>query len=294
MEIKTFFDPDTYTLTYTVYDPSSKDAVIIDPVLDYDPAAVKTSQKSIQAVVAFVREHGLQVRMVLETHAHADHLSGGHDLVTEYFPEATLGIGRRITQVQETFKKVFNFPEDFKTDGSQFGRLFDDYELVEAGTLRFKVIYTPGHTPACVSYLFDDALFTGDALFMPDYGTGRCDFPGGDAAALYNSITKRIYALPDATRIFVGHDYQPGNRPLAYQTTVAASKAANIQLKGGATEAEFLAFRTRRDATLSAPKLLFPSVQVNIAAGRFPEPEENGTTYLKLPVTISKRRGEPS
>lgn len=288
MEIKSFFDVDTYTLTYIVFDATSKDAVIIDPVLDYDAAAIKTHQASLKRLQSFVSDNGLKVHFAIETHAHADHLSGGHDLVTDFFKQAKIGIGHRITAVQETFKKIFNFPASFKTDGSQFDRLFADDEVVEAGTLSFKVINTPGHTPACVSYLFGDALFTGDALFMPDYGTGRCDFPGGDAQALYNSVANRIYRLPDETRVFVGHDYQPGGRPLAFQTTVGDSKERNIQLGVGTSAAEFVSFRNKRDATLSAPKLLFPSVQVNIAAGQFPEPESNGQTYLKLPVTVTK------
>ncbi len=288
MDIKTFFDPQTYTLTYVVFDPRTRDAVVIDPVLDYDAAAVRTSRASLTQVVEFVRQEQLKVHFVLETHAHADHLSSGHDLVTEFFSSAQLAIGRNITQVQATFKKIFNLPPDFKTDGSQFDRLLDDGEEFAAGSLQIQVIHTPGHTPACVSYLIGDAVFTGDALFMPDYGTGRCDFPGGDSHQLYDSVHRRLYALPDTTRVFVGHDYQPGGRALAYETTIGASKAGNLQLKAITTEAEFVAFRTKRDATLAAPKLLFPSIQVNIAAGRLPEPEDNGTVYLKLPLTITK------
>lgn len=288
MEIKSFFDSATFTMTYVVYDKSSKDAVIIDPVLDYDPAGVKTSTESIQTLMAFVREQGLKVHYILETHAHADHLSGAHELATNHLPQAKIAIGERITVVQETFKKIFNFPEGFKTDGSQFHRLFKDNEVVKAGSLSFKVIFTPGHTPACASYLFGDALFTGDAIFMPDSGTGRCDFPKGDAHALYHSIAKRLYEFPDATRVFVGHDYQPGGRSLAYMTTIGESKRKNIQLKAETTEAEFVQFRKTRDATLAAPRLLFPSVQINIAAGELPEPESNGQIYLKLPVSVGK------
>lgn len=293
MEIKTFFDDVTYTLTYVVYDATTKDAVIIDPVLDFDPAAVKTDDKSIEKLVAFVREHSLKVHFVLETHAHADHLSGAHDLVTDYFPNAKIGIGERITVVQKTFKNVFNFPASFKTDGSQFGRLFADNEVIEAGSLAFKVLFTPGHTPACVSYLFDDVVFTGDALFMPDYGTGRCDFPAGDAKALFHSVAERLYPLPDKTRVFVGHDYQPGGRSLAFETTIGESKKKNIQIRAETSEKEFVAFRENRDATLAAPRLLFPSVQVNIAAGEFPPAEANGKSYLKLPVSSYKKDKRP-
>jgi glyoxylase-like metal-dependent hydrolase (beta-lactamase superfamily II) len=289
MEIKTFFDPATFTLTYVVYDTTTKDAVIIDPVLDYDPASVKTSTASLNSLNEFVKANRLNVHFILETHAHADHLSGAHELVTQHLPNAKIAIGERITLVQETFKSVFNFPSSFRTDGSQFHRLFKDNEEVSAGLLKFKVIFTPGHTPACASYLFGDAVFTGDALFMPDYGTGRCDFPKGDSHALYHSVAERLYKLPDSTRVFVGHDYQPNGRPLAYETTIGASKRENIQLKSTTTEDEFVSFRNKRDATLAAPRLLFPSVQVNIAAGELPEPESNGLVYLKLPVSKSTK-----
>jgi glyoxylase-like metal-dependent hydrolase (beta-lactamase superfamily II) len=288
MEIKTFFDPETFTLTYVVYDQKTKDSVIIDPVLDYDAAAVKTSTGSLETLHKFVKDHQLVVHYILETHAHADHLSGAHELITRYIPTAKIAIGERITVVQETFKAHFNFPASFRVDGSQFHRLLKDNEEVRAGSLAFKVIFTPGHTPACASYLFGDALFTGDALFMPDYGTGRCDFPKGDSRALYHSVAQRLYKLPDLTRVFVGHDYQPNGRPLAFETTIGASKRENIQLKATTSEDEFVSFRNKRDATLAAPRLLSPSVQVNIAAGEFPEPESNGKIYLKLPVSKGK------
>lgn len=289
MEIKTFFDQETYTLTYVVYLAETRDAVIIDPVLDFDAAAVKTSTKSIAKLVDFITIERLKVHYILETHAHADHLSGAHELVTQYFPQAQIGIGEHITLVQEVFKEVFNFPASFKTDGSQFHRLFKNDETVSAGALQFKVIFTPGHTPACVSYLIGDAVFTGDALFMPDYGTGRCDFPKGDAKALFHSVMDRLYRLPDTTRVFVGHDYQPGGRPLAFQTTIGQSKSENIQLSMRTTEDAFVQFRRQRDATLSAPKLLFPSVQVNIAAGELPPAEANGRIYLKMPITLTHK-----
>ena len=287
MEIQHFFDSETFTLTYVVFDAASKDAVIIDPVLDYDPASVKTSTESIEKLLTFVREHALKVHYILETHAHADHLSGAHELVTKHLPHAKIGVGERITLVQETFKKIFNFPAAFRTDGSQFHRLLKDDEMVRAGSLSFKVLFTPGHTPACASYLFGDAIFTGDAIFLPDYGTGRCDFPQGDARSLYQSIVRRLYSLPEATRVFVGHDYQPGGRNMQCETTIAESKQRNIQLNAATTEEEFVQFRKTRDATLSAPRLLYPSVQINIAAGELPPPETNGQSYLKLPITAS-------
>lgn len=289
MEIKMFFDPETFTLTYVVFDPHTKDAVIIDPVLDYDPASVKISNTSINNIYKFIQDKSLEVHFVLETHAHADHLSGAHELVTQYLPKTQIGIGERITLVQETFKTVFNFPSSFRTDGSQFHRLFKDNEEVRCGSLRFKVMFTPGHTPACASYIFGDSVFTGDTLFMPDYGTGRCDFPAGDARILYHSVVDRLYKLPESTRVFVGHDYQPNGRSLAFETSIGASKRENIQLNIKTSEDEFVAFRNKRDAGLSAPRLLYPSVQVNIAAGEFPQPESNGQTYLKLPVSKSKR-----
>jgi glyoxylase-like metal-dependent hydrolase (beta-lactamase superfamily II) len=205
--------------------------------------------------------------------------------VARHFPKAQIAIGERICVVQDTFKSVFNFPDTFKTDGSQFHKLLKDGEEATAGSLEFQVIFTPGHTPACASYVFGDAVFSGDALFMPDSGTGRCDFPRGDARALYHSIAKKLYQLPDTTRVFVGHDYQPNGRALAYETTIGESKQSNIQLKGTTTEADFVAFRTKRDATLAAPRLLLPSVQVNIAAGELPQPESNGQSYLKIPIT---------
>lgn len=285
--IEPFFDKTTSTMTYVVYDSASKDALIIDPVLDFDQARSVCTMDSIKNVVAFVENLHLKIHFILETHAHADHLSGARQLVTHYFPDAKIAIGERITVVQTTFKKIFNLPETFDTGGRVFSRLFKDNEKITAGTIHFKVLYTPGHTPACVSYMIGDAVFTGDALFMPDSGTGRCDFPDGDAKSLYHSISDRLYRLPDATHVFVGHDYQPGQRALAYRTTIAESKSLNIQLKANTPEAEYIAFRTQRDATLSAPKLLFPSIQVNIAAGALPIAESNGHSYLKLPITLS-------
>src|SRR5690606_8118649 len=225
MEIRPFFDPETFTMTYLVWDPQTRDAVVIDPVLDYDPLASQTSTRSADQLSAAIRELGLRLHWVLETHAHADHLSSSQLLKRRF--DAPVAIGRRITEVQQTFKHIFDLGDELATDGSQFDRLLDDGELLEAGSLRLEVIATPGHTPACVTYKIEDAIFTGDALFMHDYGTGRCDFPRGSAEDLYHSVHDRLYALPDATRVFVGHDYQPGGRELAFETTIGRSKAEN-------------------------------------------------------------------
>jgi glyoxylase-like metal-dependent hydrolase (beta-lactamase superfamily II)/rhodanese-related sulfurtransferase len=282
MEIQAFFDPDTSTLTYVVFDPASGDAVVIDPVLDYDVVASKTSTKSLEQVAAFARERELRIHYVLETHAHADHLSGSQWLKQHF--GAKIAIGERIREVQETFKDVFDLPE-LATDGSQFDRLLKDGDIIEAGTLRFEAIATPGHTPACMTYRIDDALFTGDALFMPDYGTGRCDFPRGSADALYESVANRLYTLPDTMRVYPGHDYQPNGRPLAWETTIGRSKQENLQLRANTTKTEFVAMRTSRDRTLKAPRLLYPSVQINIDAGRLPAKHANGRRYLTTPIS---------
>lgn len=286
MKIKPFYDDRTFTMTYVVFDDDSRDAVVIDPVLDYEPVGSKLWSESVDEVLAYLRGQDLRLHYILETHAHADHLSGAQ-MIKDSFPEAQIAIGHDITVVQGFFKDIFNLSSDFPVDGSQFDRLLNDGETINAGSLAIKTIFTPGHTPACASYLVDDALFTGDALFMPDMGTGRCDFPAGSAHDLYNSITGRIYSLPDETRIFVGHDYQPGGRELAFETTVGAQKAGNIQLRADTPEAEFIQFRTTRDKTLAAPKLLFQSIQVNIDAGSMPEGEGSDERhYLKIPVNI--------
>ena len=283
MEIKTFFDQDTFTLTYIVYDKSSQVALVIDPVLDYDPHASKISTKSVDLVCDFIKENKLDLQYILETHAHADHLSGTPELKKRY-PNIKVAIGQHITKVQEVFKDVFHF-ENLKTDGSQFDLLLKDGDSLKVGPLKIQVLETPGHTPACVSYLINDALFTGDALFMPDSGTGRCDFPAGSAEDLYHSIHEKIYSLPDETRIFVGHDYQPEDREVKWLTTVGESKKLNKQLKEETTREEFVSMRNERDATLSAPRLLLQSVQVNINAGEFPAKEKNGVSYLKMPIS---------
>jgi glyoxylase-like metal-dependent hydrolase (beta-lactamase superfamily II) len=284
MRVKHFFDPDTYTLSYVVYDESTTEAVLIDPVLDFDPASGKITSHSIQQILTFVRENDLNLLASLETHAHADHLSGAH-ILKNIFPSIKIGISEKIKLVQETFKAHFNLNE-LKTDGSQFDLLFKDNEEINLGSIKMKVIPTPGHTPACVSYLFGQHLFTGDALFMPDYGTGRCDFPKGSAKDLYHSIHQNIYSLPDDTIIYVGHDYQPNDRPVLFMSTVGESKKSNIQLKVSTNEDEFITFRQNRDKTLKAPKLLLPSIQVNIDGGRIPHQESNGKSYLKIPVNM--------
>lgn len=292
MQIETFFDPATSTLTYVVFDAHSRDAVVIDPVLDYDPLSSSTATRSLDAIAAFVRRHELRVHYSLETHAHADHLSGGQYLRRHF--GAKIGIGARIREVQAVFRDVFDLPPWFRTDGGQFDRLFQDGETIAAGTLAFEVIATPGHTPACVSYRFADAVFVGDALFVEDSGTGRCDFPAGSASALFTSIHDRLYALPDATRVFVGHDYQPNGRSLRYETTIGASKTSNVQLRDGTTREEFVRLRTARDATLAPPRLLFPSVQVNVDAGAMPRPHANGRRYLVIPLDASAANEERS
>lgn len=285
MEIIHFFDEDTFTLTYLVIDPKTRDTVIIDPVLDFDPPSGAVTHKSLEKLKDFISGRNLVVRAILETHAHADHLSSSQ-LLKEIYPDAVIGIGEKIKVVQEVFKAHFNI-DYLKTNGSQFDLLFKDFQEVSFGSIKMKAIPTPGHTPACMSYLFGDALFTGDALFMPDYGTGRCDFPRGSAKDLYHSVAKNLYSLPDETRVFVGHDYQPNGRELQFMTTIGESKKSNIQLKASTSEKEFIEFREKRDKTLKSPRLLLPSIQVNIDAGKLPPAEDNGVSYLKLPLRVT-------
>jgi glyoxylase-like metal-dependent hydrolase (beta-lactamase superfamily II) len=292
MNVQAFFDARTSTLTYVVFDPKTRDAVIIDPVLDYEPVGSYTFTESLDRVVAFVKQHQLRVHWSLETHAHADHLSGGPLLRRRC--EAKVGIGADITKVQSTFKQLFAL-ERLATDGSQFDRTFRDGERISAGSLAVDVIATPGHTPACVTYRIDDALFTGDLLFMDDYGTGRCDFPGGSAAAMYDSV-QTLYALGDGLRVFPGHDYPPAGRDVRWETTIGASKDHNPQLSARTTREAFVAARDARDATLAAPKLLFPSVQVNVDGGRLPPADAAGRRYLVLPINLLRpadELGEP-
>lgn len=284
-KVKHFFDPFTFTLTYVVFDTSTRDAVIIDPLLDYDPQGSLVSYEQFNLVMEFIRKQELTVHYILETHAHADHLSSSQFLQKQ-FPQAAIAIHENIKEVQKTFKTIFNFDRDFNPDGSQFDLLLKDQQELQAGKLHIKVYHTPGHTPACVSLLIDDNLFTGDALFMPDSGTGRCDFPEGSSEKLYNSIRK-LYQLPENIKIYVGHDYQPNGRNLEFQTTIGEEKRSNIQLNEKTTKEDFIQFRNRRDNTLKAPRLLLPSIQVNINAGRLPLAETNGKSYLKIPLNIT-------
>jgi glyoxylase-like metal-dependent hydrolase (beta-lactamase superfamily II) len=276
------FHKDSCTWTYLVHDPDSRAAVVIDPALDFDAKSGRTATHSAQRVLDAVRSSRLEVAWILETHAHADHLSAGHWL-KQHWPGARLAIGAGIQSVQKTFRQIFNLGEHFPVDGSQFDHLFADGEEFMLGTIPAQVIATPGHTNDSVSYLIGDALFVGDSLFMPDGGTARCDFPGGSAALLYRSI-QRLYALPESTRVFVCHDYAPGGRDYRCETTIAAQRAGNIHVRDGVAEADYVRVREARDATLDMPALLLPSVQVNIRAGAMPEPEANGVSYLKLPL----------
>lgn len=281
--VKEFFDKATWTLTYVVHDEKTSDAIIIDPVWDYDPAASKLSTESVDVVYEYIKNKKLNVHFILETHAHADHVSGAQ-ILKQKIPTAKIGIGARITDVQKVFKEIFNLNPNFLTDGSQFDILLTEENDLLAGSIKIKTIFTPGHTPACASYLIEDALFTGDVIFMPDYGTGRCDFPAGSASDLYTSVHDKLYKLPNETRVFVGHDYLPNGRALAYETTIGEEKMKNIQLRAETTREEYIKFRTNRDKALAAPRLLLPSVQINIDAGSLPAPESNGARYLKLPV----------
>lgn len=283
MTVETFFDSATWTLTYLVFDPQSKDAVIIDPVLDFDPLSVDVSTTSAEHVASRAEALGLNVHYILDTHAHADHLSA-----FQYLRErlgSKIGIGAEISKVQTAFKTVFGFDNTFQTDGTQWDVLLSDGQPLKAGSLTIEPIHSPGHTPACYVYKIGDALFVGDVLFMPDSGTGRCDFPGGSANDMYDSI-QRLYALDGRLRVFVGHDYQPGGRELAYETSLEECWTNNIHLRKDTTRKEYVTLRTTRDATLKPPKLIFQSLQVNAKAGKLPEPEGNGLRYLKMPLGI--------
>ena len=280
-DVKAFFDTATNTISYVVKDPQGSSCAIIDSVLDFDYASGRTDTKSADEVIQYVRDNGLTVEWLLETHVHADHLSAA-----PYIQERVggkIGIGDRIKIVQDTFGKVFNEGTEFQRDGSQFDQLFVEGDSLHIGQLRADVLHTPGHTPACLTYVIGNAAFVGDTLFMPDFGTARCDFPGGSADTLFDSVQK-ILALPDETRIFVGHDYLPkGRDTYVWETTVAEQKAANIHLAGKSKE-EFVAMRQARDATLDMPKLIIPSLQVNMRAGQMPPADEQGNVYLKVPV----------
>ena len=290
MRIQHFFDCETSSLGYVVFDEASRDAVVIDSVLDFDPVACKTSTRSVEKIADYLVQEGLKLRLILETHAHADHLSAAQYLRRRF--DAPLGIGANITMVQKVFGEIYDLGPGFATDGSQFDRMIQDGETVAAGTLRITALATPGHTPACLSYRIEDAIFVGDSLFIEDYGTGRCDFPGGDAERLYQSVHERLYKLPPETRIFVGHDYMPGGRALRFTTTVALSKAKNAHLRDETECDAFVAFRRTRDATLSMPRLLYPSVQINIAAGKLPPVRPCGQRYLSMPLNFKQPTGD--
>lgn len=282
--VKAFFDPATFTVSYVVRDPQSPACAIVDSVLDYDPAAGRTSHTSADAIVAYVRDNHLTVEWILETHVHADHLSAAPYLKQKL--GGKMAIGAHITVVQGTFGKIFNAGTEFARDGRQFDRLLNDGDQFDIGALQGRAIHTPGHTPACMSYLIGDAVFVGDTLFMPDYGTARCDFPGGDAHMLYQSA-RRLLALPGETRMFMCHDYKaPGRDDYCWETTVAEERSNNIHLNEDVSEDEFVSMRTDRDATLGMPRLILPSVQVNMRAGELPPAEDNGIRYIKVPLNV--------
>ena len=278
--IQSFFDPDTFTVTHVVSDSITRRAAIIDSVLDFDPKSGRTSHRSADRVVDYVRQSGLTVEWLLETHAHADHFSAAPYLKERLGGET--GIGLHIRDVQKAFKKIFN-AADMNTDGADFNRLFDDGDHFNIGELEVRVVHTPGHTPACLTYLIGQDAFVGDTLFMPDYGTARCDFPGGNAATLYRSI-KKVLSLPPDTRLHLCHDYPPAHRSPVWISTVAEQREQNIHVHDGISEAEFVSMRTARDKTLAMPTLILPAIQVNVRAGQLPPAEDNGVSYLKIPL----------
>jgi glyoxylase-like metal-dependent hydrolase (beta-lactamase superfamily II) len=279
--VQSFFDPATWTVSHVVYEKEGAACAIIDSVLDYDPKSGRTRTDSADKLIAFVGQMKLRVDWILETHAHADHLSGAHYLRKKL--GGKIAIGAQITHVQDVFKRIFNLEAGFRPDGHQFDHLLHDGETFAIGALTAQAMSVPGHTPACMAYRIGDAVFVGDTLFMPDVGTARCDFPGGDAHTLYRS-TRRLLDLPPETRLFMCHDYPPADRPAAWETTVAKQRAGNIHVHDGVSEADFVKMRTARDATLEMPVLILPSVQVNIRAGEMPPTEDNGVSYLKIPL----------
>ncbi|WP_345423557.1 MBL fold metallo-hydrolase [Halioxenophilus aromaticivorans] len=282
-EVATFFDKDSNTFSYVVIDPSSQHCAIVDSVLDFDYASGNTHTNGADDIIAYVKKHQLTVEWLIETHVHADHISAAPYIQQQV--GGKLGIGEHILTVQETFGKIFNEGTDFARDGSQFDHLFEDGENYQVGGINCTALHTPGHTPACMVHVIGDAAFVGDTLFMPDAGTARADFPGGDAGVLFDSIQK-ILALPPQTRIFMCHDYQPNGRPLEFQTTVAQQRDDNIHVNAGTAREHFVQLRENRDATLSMPRLILPSLQVNMKAGHLPEPESNGVAYLKIPLNL--------
>jgi glyoxylase-like metal-dependent hydrolase (beta-lactamase superfamily II) len=282
--VKSFFDEQTFTISHVVRDPQSNACAIIDSVLDYDPASGRTTSASAQALIDYIKSESLEVHWLLETHAHADHLSAAPLLQAELGGQ--LAIGREIVRVQQVFGKIFNAGTEFQRDGSQFDQLFNDGDRFSIGNLEATVLHVPGHTPACLAYVIGDAVFPGDTLFMPDYGTARCDFPGGDARQLYRSI-QRLMKLPDKARMFLCHDYKaPGRDHYAWETTVGAERTGNVHVREGVSENDFYTMRTERDATLAMPKLILPSVQVNMRGGQLPPAEDNGVQYLKIPLNV--------
>ena len=280
-DIKTFFDPETWTFTYLVYAGEGSACAVIDSVLNYDSKSGRTTTRSVDEVAQFITEKNLRLTWILETHAHADHLTAAPYLQSKL--GGKIVIGGHITSVQKVFKGVFNLDERFAVDGSQFDHLLKDGESLAFGDLSLKAIYVPGHTPACMAYEIGDALFVGDTLFMPDVGTARCDFPGGDAKNLYQSIQK-ILAYSHETKLYMCHDYPPSDRPVAHLSTVGEQKQSNIHVHDGITQDAFVQMRSKRDASLEMPHLILPSIQINIRAGHVPEPEANGKSYLKIPI----------
>ena len=281
-DVKAFFDEPTNTVSYVVKDPNSQSCAILDSVLDFDPKSGRTSTASADDIISYVKEKNLTVEWILETHAHADHLSAAPYLKQKL--GGTTAVGAHIKDVQDVFSKVFNVEKGFQTDGSQFEHLFEDGEEFAVGDMTIKAMHTPGHTPACMTYIAGDAAFVGDTMFMPDYGTARADFPGGDARVMYRSIQK-ILALPDETTLYMCHDYKaPGRDEYKWETTVGEERTSNVHVGAGQTEDEFVAMRQARDATLDMPTLILPSVQVNIRAGEMPPAEDNGVSYLKVPI----------
>ena len=281
--VKTFFDPGTWTFTYVVYEKPNTPCVVIDSVLNYDPKSGRTNTKSADEVIAFIKEQGLSLEWILETHAHADHLSAAPYIQKQL--GGKIAIGSHIQDVQKVFKGIFNLEPEFAVNGSQFDFLIEEGKEIHVGNLRIKPLFVPGHTPACMAYEIGDAIFVGDTLFMPDVGTARCDFPGGSAKTLYQSV-KKILSYPDNTRLFMCHDYPPNNRPIAYESTVGEEKKKNIHIHEGVSEEQFIEIRTKRDKTLEMPVLILPSIQLNIRGGHPPPAESNGKTYLKIPFNV--------
>lgn len=281
--VKAFFDPGTWTFTYVVYEKLNTPCVVIDSVLNYDPKSGRTNTKSADEVIAFIEEQGLSLEWILETHAHADHLSAAPYIQKQL--GGKIAIGSHIQDVQKVFKGIFNLEPEFAVNGSQFDFLIEEGKEIHVGNLRIKPLFVPGHTPACMAYEIGDAIFVGDTLFMPDVGTARCDFPGGSAKTLYQSV-KKILSYPDNTRLFMCHDYPPNNRPIAYESTVGEEKKKNIHIHEGVSEEQFIEMRTKRDKTLEMPVLILPSIQLNIRGGHPPPAESNGKTYLKIPFNV--------